>query len=101
MQYDARKVEGALLKKGFRMDNSHHHMFTYHTMDGRRSMARTRTSHGSKTISDPLLAQMARQCRLSKAQFIDLIDCPLSRESYEQILYGQDTPPQNLSTPAE
>ncbi len=101
MQYDTRKVEGALLKKGFQMDNSHHHMFTYHTADGRRSMVRTRTSHGSKTISDSLIAQMARQCRLAKTQFIDLIDCPLSRESYERILNGQDALPQRLSASDE
>jgi hypothetical protein len=29
---------------------------------------------------------MARQCSLTKKQFLDLLDCPLSREEYEKLL---------------
>ena len=36
-----------------------------------------------KEISDGILAQMAKQCRLNKQDFMNLIDCPLSREQYE------------------
>jgi hypothetical protein len=36
-----------------------------------------------KEINDGILAQMAKQCRLNKQDFMSLIDCPLSREKYE------------------
>jgi hypothetical protein len=101
MQCDTRKVESALSKKGFEMDNTHHHVFTYHTVDGRRTMVRTRTSHGAKTIGDPLIAQMARQCKLNKADFLQLVECPLSRDMYEEILSTQGALPRNESKPAE
>jgi hypothetical protein len=29
---------------------------------------------------------MARQVSLTKKQFVDLVDCPLTREAYEDIL---------------
>jgi len=29
---------------------------------------------------------MARQVSLTKKQFLDLVDCPLSREDYEKLL---------------
>lgn len=52
------------------------------------SMARTLMSHGSrpKDLSDGRIAQMARQCHLSKQQFLALIECTLTRESYERHL---------------
>lgn len=43
-----------------------------------------------KTISDNLLSQMAKQCHLTKNDFIDLIDCPLTQDKYEQILKDKD-----------
>jgi len=44
----------------------------------------TKVSHGgSHDIGDPLLAQMARQCRVTKPLFLQLVDCPLDREAYE------------------
>lgn len=56
-------------------------------MDGRRTRARTKISHGGKTdIGDALLHEMARQCKINKQQFQDLVKCPLSREKYEDIL---------------
>ena len=32
---------------------------------------------------------MAKQCHLTKSEFLGLIDCPLSREEYENKLYEQ------------
>ena len=36
-----------------------------------------------KEIDDNLLAQMAKQCKLSNADFGLLVECPLSRDEYE------------------
>jgi len=43
------------------------------------------TSHGSggRSIGDPLLGQMAKQCYLTKQDFLSLVDCPLDREGFE------------------
>jgi len=88
MPKDKRKVEEALLKKGFEGKEGDHHFFVYHTLQGKKSSIRTKTSHTPKMkeISDGLIAQMAKQCCLNKQEFMTLIDCPLSREQYEALL---------------
>ncbi len=85
MPKDKRKVEEALLKKGFEEKEGDHHFFIYHTLQGKKSSIRTKTSHTPKMkeLNDGILALMAKQCRLNKQDFINLIDCPLSREQYE------------------
>lgn len=85
MPKDKRKVEEALLKKGFEDKEGDHHFFIYHTLQGKKSSIRTKTSHTPKMkeLNDGILALMAKQCRLNKQDFINLIDCPLSREQYE------------------
>jgi len=42
-----------------------------------------------KDVSDPLLGEMAKQCRLPKAKFLDLVDCPMDRNRYEAELRAQ------------
>lgn len=79
------KVEKALLKKGFQGKEGDHHFFIYYTLQGKKSSVRTKTSHTPKMkeLDDGILAQMAKQCRLNKQEFMDLVDCPMSREEYE------------------
>ncbi|MCK5841557.1 MAG: type II toxin-antitoxin system HicA family toxin [Candidatus Sabulitectum sp.] len=81
-------VEKALRKKGFLEDSGDHHRFTYRTLSGKTSIIRTHTSHSKakKEISIQLISRMARQVKLSRAEFLDLIDCHLSQEGYEDIL---------------
>ena len=92
MQRDKRDVEAALAAKGFDRDIGDHRFFVYHTVDGLRTPVKTKTSHGTSTrsIGDELLSQMARQCRLTRKDFISLVDCPLSREEYERRLIEAD-----------
>ncbi len=49
----------------------------------------TKTSHGAREIDDHLLGRMAKQCKLSRADFDRLIDCPLGRAGYEAKLIAQ------------
>jgi len=82
-------VEASLRAKGFRENaKADHRVFTYFTQEGLKSVVFTKTSHGSgyRTLDDGLLGQMARQCRLTKARFIELVDCPLSQDDYEKEL---------------
>lgn len=82
-----RDVEASLKTKGFRQGEGDHHWFIYWTSDGKKTTIRTKTSHGAtKDLGDGLLTQMARQVRTSKGQFLDLIDCPMTRDQYEDLL---------------
>ena len=85
MPRNKQDVEQSLKRKGFMRKEGDHHYFVYHTMSGLKTAIFTKTSHTPKMrdIPDNLLGQMARQCRLSKSEFLDLVDCPLSREVYE------------------
>lgn len=76
-------VEKSLLNKGFLAGGGDHNYFFYHTKVGKKTIVRTKTSHGSREIDDNLLAQMAKQCKLSNKDFGLLVDCPLSRDEYE------------------
>jgi predicted RNA binding protein YcfA (HicA-like mRNA interferase family) len=82
------QVEASLKNKGFEQKDGNHHFFVYVTIAGQKTTVRTKTSHTPKTkdIPDNLLAQMGKQCQLSQSGFSRLVDCPLSRESYEDIL---------------
>lgn len=82
-----RVVEAALQEKGFRREEGDHHYFFYWTQEGLKSSVRTKTSHGSgKDLGDTLLALMAKQTKLAKMEFLNLVDCPMSREEYEKRL---------------
>jgi predicted RNA binding protein YcfA (HicA-like mRNA interferase family) len=89
-----RDVEAALLAKGFsaRRKGGDHRFFVYISQAGRVTSVRTKTSHSPKMrdIPDNMLSQMAKQCRLSKRQFIELIECPLDRDGFEEILDRQN-----------
>jgi hypothetical protein len=41
---------------------------------------------GNNTIKKGTLASMARQMKLNQTQFKDLINCPLKKNEYDQIL---------------
>lgn len=80
-----------MLSKGFEPRQSDHNYFIYHSAKGQKTVAKTKTSLGNKpkTIGGDLLHSMARQCKLTNEQFLDLVDCPLSREQYEAELQRQ------------
>ena len=88
MPRNRRSVEASLEKKGFVRTERDHHYFIYLTKDGRKTTARTKTSHSPKVreIADNLLGQMARQCLLPRGEFLLLADCPMTREDYERKL---------------
>lgn len=88
MPRSKREVDRGLLGKGFRPKEGDHSYFVYWTESGKKTVVMTKTSHGNsgQQIGDPLLALMARQTRLSSAQFLALIDCSLDRSTYEALL---------------
>lgn len=89
MPRDKTDVQAGLTRKGFVpiKPGADHNYVVYQSLAGVKARASTKTSHGRGfDIDDSLLAQMARQCGLTKKQFLDLVDCPLSREEYEKLL---------------
>jgi hypothetical protein len=92
MQRDKAKVESSLRAKGFRTEEGDHHFFIFYTHDGLKTPVYTRTSHSPKykSIGDPLLSAMSKQCHISKSEFLNLVDCPLSYGAYEALLKKND-----------
>lgn len=81
-----REVREGLEKKGFAVSNVDHKRYVLF-VGGEKTKIRTKVSHGSKSeIGDPLLSVMARQVRLRKIEFLNLIDCPMSQNDYLGIL---------------
>lgn len=82
-------VEAALKSKGFVPKNSDHRHFTYWSLAGKKTSVWTKTSYGTKykVLGQPLIAAMATQCKLSKGQFLELVDCPMTQEAYETVLF--------------
>lgn len=90
MPRKSRDVRAALQRKGFTASDGDHVFLTYVTTAGLRTAIMTKVSHGGNhDIGDPLLAQMARQCKLTKPLFLRLVDCPLERAVYEAELSRQ------------
>lgn len=87
MPKDKRDVEAGLLAKGFKPRPGDHNYFIYESIDGKKSLAKTKTSLGRGfDIDDSLLSMMARQCGLTKPQFLRLVECPLQRPELETLL---------------
>ena len=81
MPRDARNVAAGLLGKGFVVREGDHHFYSL-VVGGKKTGIFTKVSHGEKEIHDVLLGQMAKQARLVKKDFLDLVDCPLSADEY-------------------
>jgi len=82
-------IHSSLNKKGFtEVPNKDHTYFVYFTVNGKKSHINTKTSHGTnhKDIGDPIIAQMAKQLKLTNKQFRDLVGCSIDRADYEQHL---------------
>ncbi|NQS74769.1 hypothetical protein MBBA_2270 [Methanoculleus bourgensis] len=74
-----RAIQRALLKKGFQQHNSKDIKLTlYH--NGKKTRIVTWVSHGTKEISDKLIGIMAKQLKIEKSEFEDLVDCALSEQ---------------------
>jgi hypothetical protein len=88
MVLDKNKTYKNLKKKGFSDSTGHSddHRYLEYFVDGKLVLY-TKISHGSdKDLDDYLIRQMSSQCKLTKQQFSDLANCPLSPEAYLEIL---------------
>lgn len=84
MALDKNKAYKNLKKKGFTdaENRSYDHKYLEFHHNGKMILY-TKISHGSKRdMGHPLIKQMSSQCKLSKQDFADLVNCPLSAGAY-------------------
>lgn len=84
---DQKKTYQNLKKKGF-IDSIRKcvdHKYIELFFNG-KLVTHTKISHGNGDLGDYLIKQMSFQCKLDKKEFIDLANCPLSKEDYLEIL---------------
>ncbi len=84
-QIHANHVRTALLAKGFFSHHTDHEWFVL-KVAGKTAPIRTKLSHGERTVDDWLIQRMAKQLRLTKREFLDLIQCKLSGSAYVDML---------------
>lgn len=86
MELQTRDIDRALCAKGFVKDDSGDH--PRYTYPG--TLMTTKVSHGSgNSIGDNLISLMAKQLKLTRAQFVDLVKCPMSEDGYRGELTKQ------------
>lgn len=88
MPLKRRKILQNLTKKGFTEKGDGDHIVLLFQHQGVKTIIRTKISRGSKyrEISDKLIAQMARQCKIKKTEFIGLVECTVSEREYINLL---------------
>jgi hypothetical protein len=84
--FKARDVAASLCGKGFQehVDRDHRYYFFYHA--GKKSSIKTKISHSATEVDDYLCSAMSRQIGLTRLQFRDLVECPLSAEGYLNLM---------------
>ncbi len=84
---DPKKTYKNLKKKGFvdsiSKSDDHKYLELFYND---KLVLYTKLSHGNKDIGNHLIKQMSVQCHLGKDEFIDLSNCPLSKNDYFEIL---------------
>lgn len=90
-QRERREIQKALCNKGFIEQNNDHYFYTLE-YNGKKSAIFTKISKGSdyKTINQGLLSLMSKQLKLTKHEFLELIDCQMDYINYIKILKEKD-----------
>jgi hypothetical protein len=87
---DPKKTYRNLKKKGFvdstNKSKDHKRLELFHD---EKLVLSTKLSHNNKDLGNYLIKQMSVQCHLDKNEFIDLANCPLSKEDFFDILEKQ------------
>jgi hypothetical protein len=84
-----RDLEAALLRKGFRKDDTHHKYYWFF-VGKTKTTVKTLISHGLKEYGNSLLSRVKKELHLdSPQQLVELVECSLSEQDYLKILRGK------------
>lgn len=87
----SKTVQQALLRKGFELNNRDHAVLVLH-YEGLPTPIHTKISHGANhDIDQYLIGKMARQLKLPKDLFFQLINCTLGYDGYIEYLQVNNT----------
>jgi hypothetical protein len=81
-----RVIQSSLAKKGFVADDTGHHIYYRFFIGGKRTDVYTFFSHGDVEIHGGRINQTAKQLRLDKDKFLELIDCHMDESAYTKLL---------------
>ena len=81
MQLKTRDIEYSLPRKGFVRNPSRDIYFSFQ-FAGKDWGISTYVSHGEREIGDSLIGRMAKQVKLSKRDFVRLVECPMDHGEY-------------------
>ena len=89
MPRDRSDILSSLTSKGFELQQGKRdHDVLFFTHKGLVQAVYTKLSRGSKrkTVGDSLLGRMSRQLKISRKEFDELVDCPMTANDYQQVL---------------
>lgn len=84
MKYKTKDIGAALIKKGFQVRQSKHTIYILY-VNQKKTRIFTFISHGISEYGDIPLSKMKKQLYLSREEFENLIECPLSEEKLVEI----------------
>ena len=89
VQLRRRHILASLQGKGFELsEGAKHTHLSYRDKQGKKLGFSTQVSRGGKykELGDTLVATMAEQCGLTKAQFVELVECSMSWDDYNLVV---------------
>ena len=91
MSWKTREIASVLKRKGFHEERKTKHEFFRLHVGGKVTQVRTHLSHGNQDIQkgSSLFAAMARQLHLSNAELEELLNCPLLKAGFIEVLQNK------------
>lgn len=77
-----KSIRSGLLKKGFKQSQKDHTVFIFYYQDLPTGIWTMISHGGGKEVGDSLIHRMSIQLKLTKKQFVELVECKMSRECY-------------------
>ena len=83
MQLERKQIEKSLSQKGFQLEERDHRFYFLY-VDGQKTGIYTYVSTAPKykTLQSPLISQMAKELRITRSEFTDLVQCPMDGPTY-------------------
>jgi len=82
----SKELTKVLLKKGFKLDNTHHQYYYFYE-DDKITPVYTYISHGLDEYGDDLMAKIKKQLKFKNTKDCEnFFDCPLTKEDYLKLL---------------